>query len=218
MVEILSLGVELTRWVWGYKARVHKMIHKVDINDVELVSQLTQEEHNTQGKCIRVTIAKIIFSHLYSHRCYTQIMIWMMSVVTVHNVITEATRYTKLMHIALHVRHNATGKYLTLMYTCWLTCEKLSQLKFCAQHSNKQAQAWNSTANQVHILGLFENYHTSCAFVATDDHPTFQNMARYLRDRWLVWAPTKVYTFLLQPALTSTTAKCLSIKCCNEFK
>ena len=50
----------------------------------------------------------------------------------------------------------------------------------------EKSECWNLVANQIHSLSLFENYHTLCAFVATDDHPTIQHVARYQRDRWLL--------------------------------
>ena len=85
------------------------------------------------------------------------------------------------VHVSLNV--SAHGKYLihlTLDAVHMLTHIKwLSQLKFRAQHLNKQVSVdppINLTGNQVHIFGLFENYHTSCAFVATDHHPTIQHI------------------------------------------
>ena len=51
---------------------------------------------------------------------------------------------------------------------------------------------------------MFENYHTSCAFVATDDHPTIQHIGQVSEGQVTsVRVATKVYTFLLQPAFTT---------------
>ena len=83
------------------------------------------------------------------------------------------------VHVSLNVSHSAHGKYLihlTLGTVHMLTHIKVVISTEISRTTFEQTSLLNLTGNQVHIFGLFENYHTSCAFVATDHHPTIQHI------------------------------------------